>query len=89
MKSSTTDRFWKTYSTLPESIRKRAKEAYKLFSENPSHPSLFFKRIHSNRPIYSIRISNNYRALGLVEEKEVVWFWIGSHADYEKLISKN
>jgi hypothetical protein len=73
---------------LPEQVRRQAREAYKLFAQNPYHPSLHFKQVHPTRSIYSVRISIEYRALGVQEEGEIIWFWIGSHADYDKLISR-
>jgi hypothetical protein len=63
-----------------------ARKAYQLFRENPSHPSLQFKKIHATEPIYSVRVTLGYRALGLVEEDEVTWFWVGNHADYDRLL---
>jgi len=88
MISRTTDRFWKCYRELPENIRKEAKKAYKTFNKNPYHPGLYFKRIHSTRPIFSIRITKDYRAVGIQQEGQIIWFWIGSHADYDKLIKQ-
>ena len=88
MKSTTTHRFWKSYGSLPTEIRKQAKEAYGLFSKNPYYPSLHFKRIHSTRPIFSVRINIDYRAVGILEGDELTWFWIGSHSEYETLIKK-
>ena len=55
-------------------------------AENPSHPSLQFKKIHASEPIYSVRVTLGYRAVGLLEQGEVTWFWIGSHADYDRLL---
>jgi hypothetical protein len=86
MKSKTTDRFWKSYAELPLEIRKQAREAYRLFQENPYYPSLHFKRIHSTRPIFSVRISKNYRAVGILQNNEIIWFWVGSHSEYDKLV---
>ena len=57
MKSRTTDRFWKCYALLPAATKKRAKEAYKHFMKDPYHPGLHYKRVHSSRPIFSVRIT--------------------------------
>lgn len=86
MNSKTTDRFRKCYSELPDNIKKQAQEAYKLLRDDPYHPSLHFKRIHSNRPIFSVRISRDYRATDLLKDQEIIRFWIGSHAEYEKIV---
>jgi hypothetical protein len=69
-------------------VRRQARVAYRLFRENPQHPSLHFRQVHPTRPIYSARISRSYRALGVREGATVVWFWIGSHDDYERLIAR-
>src|ERR1700756_2318853 len=50
-------------------------------------PSLRFKPVHPTRPIYSVRIGPMYRAVGILESDEIVWYWIGSHADYDKLLT--
>jgi len=86
MKSRTTERFWKLYAPLPTPIKTRAKAAYRQFQRNPYHPGLRFKRIHSTRPIFSARINKDYRAVGVQQDGEIIWFWIGSHAEYDKLV---
>ena len=86
MNSKTTNRFWKCYSVLPNDIKKRAKEVYKLFITDPYHPSLHFKRVHSHRPIFSVRITKDYRAIGILQNSDLLWFWIGSHSEYNKLL---
>ena len=88
MKSRTTGRFWKCYKILPEEIKKEARKAYMQFQENPYHPGLHFKRIHSNRPVFSLRITKDYRAMGIQQDNLVVWFWIGSHSDYVNLCNE-
>ena len=87
MKSTTTRRFRQAYERLPATIQERADRAYELFENDPSHPSLRFKQVHQTKPIYSARISRQYRALGLFEGETIIWFWVGSHDEYEKLIS--
>ena len=54
---------------------------------DPWHPSLYFKQIHGTEPIYSVRISLGWRAVGVRSGNTVIWYWIGSHADYDKLIA--
>ena len=90
MKSRTTKDFRILLASLPPDIQRRARDAYKLFRVNSSHPSLHFKPIHSKArgSFYSVRIGIHYRALALREEDELVWFWIGSHADYDRLLSQ-
>lgn len=63
MTSRTTASFRKAFAALPADIQDRAREAFRLFTENPTHPSLQFKQIHSKAPIFSARITLHYRAL--------------------------
>ena len=88
MNSRITEDFLKVYRQLPNDIRTQARKSYRLFQENPQHPSLQFKRIHSTKPIYSARVNLSYRTLGILENDTIVWFWIGSHSEYDRLISK-
>ncbi|MCH7849681.1 MAG: hypothetical protein IIB53_15130 [Planctomycetes bacterium] len=87
MKSRTTERFRKSFAQLPTRAQRQARQAYQRFRQNPNHPSLRLKKVHSTRPIYSVRISLDHRALGVREGDEMIWFWIGSHGDYEKLLT--
>ena len=88
MISHTTKEFWNLFDVLPKGIQNQAVKAYEVWNSNPSHPGLHFKSIHSTEPLYSVRISRGYRALGLKEGNTITWFWIGSHPEYEKLISR-
>jgi len=86
MISHITSKFRKAFRNLPQEEQKLARRAYRLFIKNPRHPSLQFKPINSARSIYSVRISLNYRALGSRDGDEIIWFWIGSHAEYDKIL---
>jgi len=88
MISRTTKDFWKFYERLPDQIKKKAKDAFKRFQEDPYHPSLHFKRIHSSKPIFSVRVTKDYRVIGVTKGEIIIWFWIGSHNDYEKIIKR-
>lgn len=88
MKSLTTKRFWECYHALPEDIQQRAQKAYMLFVENNEHPSLRLKKVADNPKVYSVRITQAYRALGVKSNDNIIWFWIGSHDDYEQLLKK-
>ncbi|MEC4985084.1 MAG: hypothetical protein SAJ37_06885 [Oscillatoria sp. PMC 1068.18] len=88
MESQTTAKFWKAFDKLPETIQETARETYKIWQQNPDHPSLKFKQIHPIKPIYSVRIGLNWRTVGIKEENTMIWFWIGSHSEYDRLISK-
>ncbi len=82
------DEFIRVFSKLPERVRLKARKNYKLWKENPAHPSLEFKKVHANNPIYSVRIGMGWRALGVKQHKVMIWFWIGSHKGYDKLLSQ-
>lgn len=88
MNSSTTQDFRKRLNRLPAATQKQADKAYALWKSNPYHPSLQFKRVSLNQPIYSVRVSLNYRALGLLEGANVYWFWIGIHTEYDELLKR-
>jgi hypothetical protein len=75
MISHTTERFRKLYGNLPEKIRKQARQVYKQFKSDPYYPGLHFKRVHSSRPIYSVRITKDYRAVGIHQKNDIIWFW--------------
>ena len=87
MTSHTTARFRAALAGLPEHVRRQARVAYALFQQNPRHPGLHFKQVHPSRPIYSVRVGLGYRALGVRDRDAIVWFWIGSHAEYDRLVS--
>ena len=88
MISHTTARFRAAFDLLPDRIQDKARKAYALWLKNPRAPSLRFKQVHARRPIYSIRIDRGWRALGVQEGDALVWFWIGSHAEYTALLSR-
>jgi hypothetical protein len=78
-------KFWEAYAALPLEIQRLADKNYALLRENPSHPSLEFKRIG---PLWSVRVGLHYRALGLDDATGVIWFWIGSHAEYDQILRR-
>lgn len=88
MKSRRHPQFRAAFANLPEAVQQRARETYRLFRENPYHPSLQFKQVHPTKPLYSVRIGLHYRALGVRRDDAIIWFWIGTHADYDRLISR-
>jgi len=87
VRSRTTAQFRKQLAALPEDVRQHAKKAYRQFRHDPWQSSLRFKQIHPRRPLYSVRVARGYRAVGKRDERGVLWFWIGSHADYDKLLT--
>ena len=86
MRSQTLPQFWKLYYQLPSEVRRRAVKAYRIWQENPQSTGLQFKLVSSRKPIYSVRISDAHRAVGLLEGDTIYWFWIGLHDEYERII---
>lgn len=82
----TTSKFWKYYNALPKNVQGTADQCYELLKADPSHPSLHFKKI--GKQYWSVRAGLDYRALGVEVEGGILWFWIGTHAEYDKIISK-
>ncbi|PYS99670.1 MAG: hypothetical protein DMF63_10940 [Acidobacteria bacterium] len=89
MKHFTVPRFWKNYHRLPLSVQSLANKNYSLLKLDPEHPSLHFKKIPTNKQLWSVRIEISYRAQGVENDGGIYWFWIGSHAEYDRLISNN
>lgn len=88
MKSQTTEQFRRLFAILPAQVQTQTRIAYRQFKVDPDYPSLRFKKVHSKLPIYSARINKNYRVVGQSVGDTVIWFWVGSHTDYEKLLGK-
>jgi hypothetical protein len=88
--SRTTRSFWKLFDRLPEEVRRRAADAYALWSTNPDHPGLQFKCVNERAALFSARVGLSWRAICTrrIVDGEVVysWFWIGSHSDYDNMI---
>jgi hypothetical protein len=86
--SRTTERFRRTFQQLPQQVQQQARAAYQLFRHDPAHPSLRFKPVHPSKPIFSARVGRDYRAIAVREGERVIWFWIGSHAEYDQLLKR-
>ncbi len=88
MNSRTTRRFRELFAALPAHVQQQAREAYRLFRQNPAHPGLRFKQVHADPPIYSARVGISYRAVGVRDGDTIIWYWTGSHADYDNLLKQ-
>jgi hypothetical protein len=86
MKSFTVPSFWDAFHNLPEEIQITTRKKFNIWKDNHFHPGLQFKCVNAAQNIWSVRISRDYRALGVVNNNEIIWYWAGSHKDYEKLI---
>lgn len=87
MKHHATDTFWTCYAALPSHIREQADRNFALLKANPAHPSLQLKPVVR---FWSARVGLSWRALAVrdAETDTLVWFWIGSHADYDRLVGR-
>jgi hypothetical protein len=88
MNSRMTRRFLQQFAALPAHVQRQARDAYRLFRQNPAHPGLHFKQVHPDLPMYSARVGISYRAVGARDGDTIVWFWIGSHAEYDQLLAR-
>lgn len=88
MISHLSERFVVCFRKLPIRIKNQARKNYKLWEKDNNHPGLDFKLVGNRKPIYSARISIGWRALGIKNGNEIIWFWVGSHTDYERLLKK-
>jgi hypothetical protein len=76
-------RFWQCYKQLHVDVQRLADRSYELLRQDPQHPSLHFKKVGR---FWSVRVGLHNRALAVEHETCLVWFWIGSHADYDRLL---
>lgn len=83
MRHHASSAFWQAYSELPDEVRALADKSYALLKDDPRHPSLHFKKIGR---FWSVRVGLRHRALAIEHLDDLVWFWIGDHATYDRLI---
>ena len=87
MNHRTLPRFWKLYRQLPKETQELADKNFDLLKTDPYYPSLHFKKVDVVRKLWSVRVGSQYRVLGVEKPDGIVWFWIGTHAEYDKLIA--
>lgn len=76
--------FWEYYNKLPDHIQSLADRNFAKLKKNSRHPSLHLKKAGE---YWSVRVGNRYRALGVEVENGLLWYWIGTHAEYDKLVN--
>ena len=81
----TSGRFWNLFANLPESVQTVARKNFQLLKDDPSHPSLHFKKVGK---LWSVRAGINHRALAVQEGADFIWVWIGPHGEYRRLIKQ-
>jgi len=79
----TSSDFWKLFNELPAEVQQLARENFELLKADSYHPSLHFKRVGG---YWSVRVGRNYRALATEEDDGLLWGWIGSHAEYDRIL---
>jgi hypothetical protein len=75
--------FWELYRALPQSIQNLADRSYVLLKNDPRHPSLHLKKVGR---FSSVRVGLHYRAVAVEVTGGLLWFWIGGHEEYNKLM---
>ena len=86
MNSVATRRFWDLFSALPGDVQKLAVKNYDLWRRDPHHPSLHFRRLQGSGDRFSVRVGDHYRALGRLTAGTMIWVWIGTHTEYDRLV---
>ena len=86
MTSKTQEGFWRSFEALPAEVQQQARARFRLWQKDAFNAALHFKPLFGD--VWSVRVSHKYRALGRRRGNLIVWFWIGSHADYEELIRR-
>ncbi len=84
MRSRASTAFWRCYQGLPPQVQRLAQKNYRLWLADHWHPSLHFKKVNN---YWVARVGDDYRAVGIEAGGTVTWFWIGSHAEYERLLA--
>lgn len=72
---------------LPQALQNRVARQFQVLPENPLYPSLHFKKVSAG--LWSIRISDDYRSLGYEDDGRIIWYWIGPHSEYEKMLKRS
>ncbi len=85
MNSRARPSFWRAYARLSEPNRQAARRAYALFARNPGHPALRFKKLGGCQDVWSVRINEQYRAIGERHGDTIFWVWIGTHNEFDSL----
>jgi hypothetical protein len=87
MKHFTLPCFWRCYHQLPKNVQTLADKNHQLLVDDPQHLSLQLKKVGAVKQLWSVRVGIHHRALGLDKPEGIMWFWIGSHAEYDRLVS--
>ncbi len=83
MRSLTSPDFWRAYAALPKETRAAARKAYHLWKQNPHHGSLRFQK---RGRYWRVCFGSGCRALAVTVPDGYLWFWIGTHDEYERVL---
>jgi hypothetical protein len=86
LRSHLTWEFVTCFGKLPDRVKRLARRNYRLWASDTGHPSLQFRRVGKRLPAYSVRVGIGWRAMGVRHGDAMIWFWIGSHAEYDRLL---
>jgi hypothetical protein len=86
VKHEASPRFWRHYDALPAEVQEFARDTFALLKTNPRHPSLRLKRVGA---FWSVRVGANFRALARDSDDALVWFWIGRHDEYDRIVGRS
>lgn len=86
MKSFAPAEFWRHYDRLPAHIQRLADKNFAIFEKDPLHPSLHFKEVAEG--VWSARVGDHYRCLAKRRHDGWMWFWIGTHEEYNKVVKR-
>lgn len=85
MNHRATPSFWERYRALPDEVQRLANQCFRMLREDPHYPSLHLKQVGR---FWSVRVGTHYRALAVEHQSDLVRFWIGSHAEYDRLVGR-
>ena len=85
--SVATRRFWHLFHALPADVQNLAVKNYQLWRRDPLHPSLHFRRLQGSTDRFTVRVGDRYRATGVLRGRTMIWVWIGTHTEYDRLVS--
>ena len=74
---------WSCYRALSRETQQLADKTFSRLKADPRHPSLHLKKVGR---YWSVRVGLHHRALAVEAADGLLWFWIGSHSEYDKLI---
>jgi hypothetical protein len=81
-----TRRFWELFHELPGNVQDLAVKNYQLWRGDPNHPSLHFRRLQGSGNRFTVRVGEHHRAIGLLKADTMIWLWVGTHSEYDRLV---